>query len=125
MKTFATSIHCMDGRIQESVLNYFKANYEVDYIDFITEPGPEKIMAENGEKIQSIKDRVDISVYKHKSKIVAVSAHHDCAGNPSTKEEKLQQVDQSAEFIQKTYPDVTVIKLWIDENWKVHDLENL
>ena len=122
MKTFGTSIHCMDGRIKESVLYYLKENYQLDYVDTITEPGPEKIMAECGDELQSIQDRVDISVYKHKSGIIAVSAHHDCSGNPSSKKDKLQQVEKSAVFIQKNYPDVRIVKLWIDENWEVSEL---
>ena len=38
--SFATSIHCMDGRIQEPIIQYIKTKYDVQYVDVITEPGP-------------------------------------------------------------------------------------
>ena len=41
---FCTSVHCLDGRIQEAILEYLKANYQVEYVDVITEPGPCRII---------------------------------------------------------------------------------
>ena len=46
-KKFATAITCMDGRIQIPVIEYIKSNYGVDYVDVITEPGPNKILSDN------------------------------------------------------------------------------
>ena len=48
-KKFATAINCMDGRAQEPVIEYMKKSYGVDYVDMITEPGPNRILAENKE----------------------------------------------------------------------------
>ena len=36
---FATSVSCMDGRIQIPITRWIKANYAVDYVDSITESG--------------------------------------------------------------------------------------
>ena len=36
---FATSISCIDGRIQLPLAKWIKENYSVDYVDAITEPG--------------------------------------------------------------------------------------
>ena len=44
---FACAINCMDGRVQGAVKNYIKENYKIDYVDMVTEPGPNKILAEN------------------------------------------------------------------------------
>ena len=81
---FATAINCMDGRVQMPVIEYMKSKYGIDYVDMITEPGPNKILSENKDKnsIDSIKRRVKISVEAHKSRLIAVVGHHDCAGNP-------------------------------------------
>ena len=49
-KKFACAINCMDGRVQDAVKNYMKENYGVDYVDMITEPGPNKILADNSNK---------------------------------------------------------------------------
>ena len=45
-KKFATAINCMDGRTQQSVIEYMKRTFSVDFVDMITEPGPNKILAE-------------------------------------------------------------------------------
>lgn len=43
---FATSICCMDGRIQLPIDSWIKKKHSPDYIDTITEPGMEKRVAE-------------------------------------------------------------------------------
>ena len=114
--TFCTSIHCMDGRIQEPVIKYLKENYSITYVDTITEPGPCKILAENNNKIliKSIIERVEISIHKHKSKLIAISGHHDCAGNPCNKETQEDQIKKSIKYCKNIYPDIEIIGLWID-----------
>ena len=83
-QAFVTAVTCMDGRIQEPVSAYLKETFHVSYVDTITEPGPDRILAElvDYEIVKSIRRRLDISVDKHGSKIIAVIGHHDCAGNP-------------------------------------------
>ena len=39
---FATSVSCMDGRIQIPLNKWIKENYSADYVDTITEPGVDK-----------------------------------------------------------------------------------
>jgi len=86
--TFCTSIHCMDGRIQLPIIEYLEENYNITYVDTITEPGPCKILAENANKnsVNSIIERVKISINKHNSKLIAISGHYNCAGNPYNEE---------------------------------------
>ena len=119
--TFCTSIHCMDGRIQEPIIHYLKMNYNVSYVDTITEPGPNKIIAEHSHEfyMESIKTRIDISIQKHGSKLIAISGHHDCAGNPTDETTQKQHILASIEYLKIKYPHVTVIGLWIDANWNV------
>ena len=72
---FVTSIHCMDGRIQEPLINFIKKEYNIRYIDIITEPGPCKILSQNIENhlLESIDNRIAISLNKHGSKIIFIS----------------------------------------------------
>ena len=42
---FGTAINCLDGRVQLPVSNWMKMQFHLDYIDMITEPGPDKIVA--------------------------------------------------------------------------------
>ena len=116
--TFGTAINCMDGRTQECVSDYIKQNYGVDFVDAITEPGPIKIMVDRGELVGSIKQRLDISVNKHGSKIVAVVAHHDCAGNPAPKDEQMTHLKGALDLLKEWGLDAEVIGLWVGEDWK-------
>jgi len=121
---FCTAINCMDGRVQAPVINYLKQRFNTDYVDLITEPGPNLILAENTSDglVNSILDRLKVSVVKHHSIGIAVVGHHDCAGNPAAKENQVIQVKKSVEKIRKIYPTVDTIGLWVDENWMVHEL---
>jgi hypothetical protein len=123
--TFVTSIHCMDGRIQLPIIEFLKQKYAVNYIDTITEPGPNKILADNNDNntCTSLNNRVDISVNKHGSKIIAISGHHDCAGNPVEKAKQLEQIKTSIKTIKAWNYPVTIIGLWIDENWTVSEIK--
>lgn len=122
--TFGTSIHCIDGRIQEPIIKYLKDNYSVAYVDTITEPGPCKILAENKDNItiNSIMQRAKISIDKHDSKLIAISGHYDCAANPCNEETQRRQIEQSIKFLRSRYPDVDIIGLWIDDNWQVNEV---
>lgn len=119
---FCTSIHCIDGRIQNPILKYLKEAYGIAYIDVITEPGPCKIIAEGENKtlIDSIIKRVEISLNLHGSKLIAISGHYDCARNPSGKNRQIKQIKKSIERLSTAYPKIKVIGLWIDADWKVN-----
>jgi hypothetical protein len=43
---FVTAINCMGGRVQLPEINWMMQNLSADYVDMITEPGPDKIFAE-------------------------------------------------------------------------------
>ena len=119
--TFCASIHCMDGRIQKPIAKYLKKYYNIAYVDTITEPGPCKILAENKNKalINSIMERIKISINKHGSKLIAVSAHHDCAGNPYGEQTQKKQVKKAMEYLKNNYRKIEIIGLWVNGNWKV------
>jgi hypothetical protein len=55
-----------------------------------------------------------------KSSLIAISGHHDCAGNPNTNEEQKQQVLQSMKFLKELYPRTEVVGLWVDGDWEVN-----
>ena len=83
--TFATTINCMDGRALAATHTWLKANYAVDYIDSITEPGMDAwIQSVSDEGRVSLKRKIEISTKGHGSRIIAVVGHDECAGNPVT-----------------------------------------
>ena len=78
-KKFATAISCIDGRIQIPIIKYLKNSLSVDYIDMITEPGPNKILSENKDLdiIKSLREKIKISIKKHGSDTVVIVGHYD------------------------------------------------
>lgn len=125
--SFACVVNCMDGRVQEPMNGWMKKRFGVDYVDVVSEPGPDGILAKGKKDLtSSIKARVEISVYAHGAKVVAVTSHHDCAGNPVTKEKHLEHLAKSVEVIRSWGLPVRVLGLWINESWEpelIHDLE--
>ena len=103
------------------VVEWMKRVFGVEYVDMITEPGPNKILAESTDKtkLESIRKRLEISVVKHNSKVVAIAGHHDCAGNPMGKEDQLEHIYTAVEVISEWNMGIKVIGLWVDENWQV------
>ena len=118
---FITAINCMDGRVQLPAIRYLQNKFDAKYVDMLTEPGPNKILSDqsNGELIQSLLNRIDISVNKHGSTVIAVVGHHDCAGNPSSKSDQIEQNRKAIQFLEKSYPDVQYFNLWVNDKWEV------
>ena len=115
---FATSVCCMDGRIQLPLTKWIKENYSVDFVDTITEPGIDKKIAENS-YLGSVKTKIGISINAHKSELIIVSGHYDCAGNPVSDEEHISQIKKGIEVISSWNLNAKVIGVWVDESWNV------
>ncbi|MDM8534258.1 hypothetical protein QUF55_06070 [Clostridiaceae bacterium HSG29] len=122
--SFVTTVNCMDGRVQIPVNEYLINKYKADYVDTITEAGPNKILAENINEVlvDSIKNRLETSIYKHKSNVIAMVGHYDCGGNPAEKEEQIIQIKDSMKLLKTWFKDVEIIGIWVDKNWKVNEL---
>lgn len=122
---FCTAINCMDGRVQLPVINYLRERFEAGYVDTITEPGPNRILAlrDDPQLVQSILVRVGISLEKHASVGLAVAGHHDCAGNPASREEQYLHLRDAVRFLRRQHPGVPVIALWVDENRHVQEID--
>lgn len=118
--TFGTAINCMDGRVQIPLINWIKQHYNVDYVDVITEPGPEKILNMGAGIPESIKVKSLISVKAHGSDLIVIAAHHDCAGHQVTKDEHCAKVRGAIQVVRSwNLPVAQIVGVWIDENWKV------
>jgi len=121
---FATSINCIDGRVQTPISNWIKRKYFVDYVDVITHPGSDKVMAEkNIDDIVAIKYKVAISINVHNSKLVVVSGHHDCAANISSKDKHLIQIQKSINIVKSWRLPISVIGLWVNDQWEIEQVQ--
>lgn len=121
---FCTVINCMDGRVQSPVIKYLQERFKADFVDSITEAGPNLILSEGrrNRSTQSILDRLAISIEKHNSVGIALVGHHDCAGNPTTKDEQIKQIQIALRFLRQQYEEAEIIGLWVDENWAVTEV---
>lgn len=118
---FATAISCIDGRIQAPVADWLKINYHVRYVDTITEPGPDKVLAQGPpESVAAIRRKVAFSVGRAgHAGVLAILAHHDCLGNPVAKEEHLALVERGARVVASWGLPVRIVGLWVNEWWWV------
>ena len=122
--SFCTVVNCMDGRVQLPVIEYLQERFNVDFVDSITEPGPNLILGKqtNINIVKSIFDRIKISVENHGSVSIAVVGHYNCVGNPAPKEQQAEHTLDAIRRIKRRCCDLEVIGLWVDENWKVSEL---
>ena len=121
---FCSVINCVDGRVQLPVINYLQKRFNVDYVDSITEAGPNLILSENKNTraIQAVFDKLEISLNKHRSLGIAIVGHHDCAGNPAPQDKQIGQLRLAIQLIRQKYEDIEIIGLWVDENWEVSEI---
>lgn len=122
---FCTVINCIDGRVQLPVIKYLQKKFNADYVDSITEAGPNLILAQARgiTSVESIIKRLNISIEKHSSIGIAVVGHYDCAANPALEGEQIAQIQESIRFLRKHYQNIEIIGLWVDSAWEVQEVE--
>ena len=112
----------MDGRIQPKVSDYLLTSFGVENLDTVTAAGMVRHVSSDTERTQTILGDLDVSVDKHGSQDIAVVAHNDCAGNPTSDEEQREQVANAVARLMRRHPDAEVIGLWLDSNWTVEQV---
>jgi hypothetical protein len=114
--TFATAINCMDGRVQTPVADWVKIHQHVEYVDMITEAGADGLMARGTQaQLESIKQRVLISVNTHHSGFVAVSGHFGCAGNPVDESQHIADIKAALGVLASWQLPIQMAGLWVNE----------
>jgi len=113
---FATAITCIDGRVQQPIADWMKLQMNVDYVDLVTEPGPDKALSDGPlHVIDEIIRKVSFSILHHSSNVVAVTGHHDCAANDADKEEHIEQILEGIRVLHSYEINVRVLGLWLNE----------
>ena len=122
---FATAINCIDGRTQLPLISWARREFNVGHLDMITEPGAVKMLNQgNTEEVEKIKQKVALSVNAHRSRLIIIAGHHDCAANPMTENDHRKQIGNSVKLINSWQLPAQVIGVWIDENWHVQPILN-
>jgi hypothetical protein len=129
---FGTAINCIDGRTQETLIDYMKRNYDIDGVDLVTYPGVDGILSatnnkeqqsSEGEIITSIRKSVSISVEKHGSHVIAVVGHHDCAGNPGDKEHHFTQIRNSIHTVSSWKFPAQVVGFYVNDKRQIEEVK--
>ena len=122
---FGTLINCIDGRSLIPTVTWLKEKFNLDFIDAVTEPGVDKIIAQkDSEKTAQIKTKVLISIRAHGSSLIAIAGHHDCAGNPVSKNEHIEQIKKSIDTIQSWNYQTKIVGIWVNEHWQVENVNS-
>lgn len=117
---FATSINCIDGRVHHPVAEWLKQQYDVEYVDQITEPGPDRVLSTGTpDQLAAILEKTMISVQAHGSHLIAIVGHHDCAGNPVSEDEHRLHICRAAATVEAWALPVEIIGLWVNADWEV------
>jgi len=120
---FVTALNCIDGRAQGPVHAWVQEHYYADFVDSITEPGVDRVLAEGGrETIESIRHKVEISVRAHGSALVVIAGHYDCAGNPVSKEEHIAEIKKDVQTVASWGFPVECVGLWVNEQWEAEEV---
>ncbi len=114
--TFATAINCMDGRVQTPVADWVKINQHVEYVDVITEAGVDGMMVRGTPaQLESIRQRVLVSINAHGSSFVAIAGHQGCAGNPVSESEHMADITAAMAVIASWQLPIQIAGLWVND----------
>lgn len=125
-KEFVTCLNCIDGRVQLPVINWVMTNYGVKYVDMITTPGMDGILADKNYNIEDILEKIRISRNVHSTKHIFIVGHYDCLANPVKSEIHKNQIIMAVNRIKESNPSCEVIGLWLDSTSTiqiVHDIK--
>lgn len=119
---FGTAINCIDGRVQVPVADWVRLHSQVQHVDMITEPGADKILSGNDlDKIDSIYEKVNLSIEFHQSSIIAVAGHFGCVANRVDFEERKYQIQDAVSVINNWNLRLRIVGLYVNE-WNSVDL---
>ena len=109
----------MDGRAVEATIKWMKEEYNLDFIDTITEPGMDAYELNMTDEERSwLKRKLEISIKNHGSRIISVVGHDDCAGNPVNSEEHRKcivgDIEATEALVNEIDPllSVEIVGLW-------------
>jgi hypothetical protein len=122
---FGTAINCIDGRTQEPVIDFMKQKYNIDGVDMVTLPGVDGVISnrENSDEIALIRNAVSISIEKHRSRIIAVVGHFDCAGNPGNREHHYADVQKAVNEVSSWNFHAQVVGLYVNDKKQIEEVK--
>lgn len=117
--SFATSLSCIDGRIQWPLSEWIRKRSGADYVDTVTEPGMDKRLSGDAAVAEAVRKKAVISVRAHGSRTIVVSGHADCAGNPVPDDAHRRQIAECVRVVQTWGTGAEVIGVFVDSERRV------
>lgn len=127
-ETFFTVVGCMDGRVQDVMALFGQEKFDAIYPDTITEAGIVGLISNNPsqEFLDGLKFKLMVSIEKHRSKGILVDGHAECAGNPVSDEQHIEDIKKSVEaiksLIENRIPVVGVFVKRIEQGWGAEEV---
>mgnify|MGYP001281263913 CR=1 FL=1 len=123
---FGTAINCIDGRAQRPVADWVATNGQVTYVDMVTEPGADGLLAQGpSARVNQIRQAVEVSVNAHHSHILAIAGHYGCAAHAVSDDEHKRSIRQAAQLVAGWGLPVRVVGLWVNAGWQVEVITDI
>ncbi len=114
----ATTLNCMDGRVQLPVLDWIKKHAAIDFVDVITEAGMDGVLAKQ-ENIDEIIRSINVSVNLNKSTKLFIVGHYDCRGNPVNEATHKEEIVDAVKRLKVQWTQLEISGLWVNNQWQV------
>jgi len=103
---FGVCLNCVDGRFQVPVIEWINENYNLDYVDMITELDTVEIFEKNVDKsVDHIIEEIKHSLNNNKSEIIFIVGYGDVPKNLSKHKYERGAVVSSMEKLKVLFPD--------------------
>jgi len=122
MPQFVTCLNCMDGRVQQPVIDWLKKNYFAEHIDMITEAGMNGFLANTDDWPPDLQRKINISLKLHGSELIFIVGHHDCGGHPVDEITHRKHTLIAVDKVKMLYPDCKVYGLWICDKFEIEKI---
>jgi hypothetical protein len=107
---YATIVSCIDGRVQRPLDEWVRGQLDVEYVDTITEPGPDRMLTDAAEPaVDALLAKVAVSRAAHGSRILVLAGHSDCAGNPVPDDVHRRQLRAAVARLARRLPGTRIL----------------
>lgn len=122
-KARAVCLNCIDGRVQIPVIHWIQEQCDVDYVDMITEPGMDGLLADIDCSIEEIIKKIQLSIELNNAQTIIVAGHDDCRGNFVSEAEHKQHVQQAVGRLKESFSDIPILGLWMNSEFQGEIIE--
>jgi hypothetical protein len=125
--TFAAAVTCIDGRTHEPVTAWMRERFGVEYVDLLTQPGPDLALCCAAEEtLVHLRDSLAVSADAHRSAVLVIAGHADCAANPVSEAQHRSHVRRAtSRALAWAPPGMRVVGVWVDAEGLVEEVAAL